>query len=146
MHVIRGCLIVYRATLLRAVRSCARGEAIFRINAFTEYKRSGLSITRKLNLANVDGGWQKINEMKLSQLSKLARGVFVRWWEGHRPHIPPKSKRANLPFAVPHPGGFFLPLYCCEKLLIASWRIHEIGTNVQLAGHHKRSVLGQTLG
>ena len=43
--------IVYRATLLRAVRSCVRGKAIFRINSFTEYKRSGLSMARKLNLA-----------------------------------------------------------------------------------------------
>ena len=34
-------LIVYRATLLTAVRSCVRGEAIFRINFFTECKRSG---------------------------------------------------------------------------------------------------------
>ena len=50
-QVIRGYLIVYRATLLRAVRSCVRGEAIFRINLFTEYKRSGLSMARKLNLA-----------------------------------------------------------------------------------------------
>ena len=51
LQVIRGYLIVYRATLLRAVRSCVRGEAIFRINSFTEYKRSGLSVARKLNLA-----------------------------------------------------------------------------------------------
>ena len=51
LQVIRGYLIVYRATLLRAVRSCVRGEAIFRINFFTEYKRSGLSMARKLNLA-----------------------------------------------------------------------------------------------
>ena len=42
---------MYRATLLRAVRSGVRGEAIFRINSFTEYKRSGLSMVRKLNLA-----------------------------------------------------------------------------------------------
>ena len=49
--VIRGYLIVYGATLLRAVRSRVRGEAIFRINSFTEYKRTGLSIARKLNLA-----------------------------------------------------------------------------------------------
>ena len=46
-RVIRGYLIVYRATLLRAVRSCVRGEAIFRISSFTEYKRSGLSMARK---------------------------------------------------------------------------------------------------
>ena len=35
----------------RAVRSCVRGEAIFRTNSFTEYKRSGLSKARKVNLA-----------------------------------------------------------------------------------------------
>ena len=51
LQVIRWYLIVYRATLLSAVRSCVRGEAIFRINSFTEYKRSGLSIAKKLNLA-----------------------------------------------------------------------------------------------
>ena len=51
LQVIRWYLIVYRATLLRAVRSCVCGEAIFRINSFTQYKRSGLSIARKLNLA-----------------------------------------------------------------------------------------------
>ena len=32
-------------------RSSVRGESIFRISSFTEYKRSGLSIARKLNLA-----------------------------------------------------------------------------------------------
>ena len=48
LQVIRGYLIVCRATLVRAVRSCVRGEAIFRINSFTEYKRSGLSMARKI--------------------------------------------------------------------------------------------------
>ena len=33
------------------MRSSARAEAIFRINSCTDYKRSGLSIARKLNLA-----------------------------------------------------------------------------------------------
>ena len=51
LQVIRWYLIVYRATLFRAVRSCVSGEAIFRINSFTEHKKSGLSIARKLNLA-----------------------------------------------------------------------------------------------
>ena len=51
LQVIREYLIVYRAPLLRAVRSCVRGEAIFRISSFTEYKRSGLSIAKTLNLA-----------------------------------------------------------------------------------------------
>ena len=51
LQVIRDYLIGYHATLLRAVRSCVRGEAIFRINSFTEYKRSGLSMSRKLHLA-----------------------------------------------------------------------------------------------
>ena len=36
LQVVRGYLIVYRATLLRAVRSCVRGEVIFRTNSFTE--------------------------------------------------------------------------------------------------------------
>ena len=51
LPVFRGYLIVYRATLLQACRSCVRSEAVFRINTFTEYKVSGLSIVRKLNLA-----------------------------------------------------------------------------------------------
>ena len=44
LQVIRWYLIVCRATLVRAVSSCVSGEAIFRINSFTEYKRSGLSM------------------------------------------------------------------------------------------------------
>ena len=51
LQVIRWYLIVHRATLQRAVRPCVRGEAIFRINSLTEYKRSGLSIANKFNLA-----------------------------------------------------------------------------------------------
>ena len=39
LQIIRGYVIVYRATLLRAVKSCVRGEAIFRINSFAEYKK-----------------------------------------------------------------------------------------------------------
>ena len=51
LRAIRGYVMVYRATVLRAVRSCVRGEAIFRINSLPECNRSGLSIARKLNLA-----------------------------------------------------------------------------------------------
>ena len=51
LQVIHGYLIVHRATLLRAVRSCVRGEAIFRIRSFTEYEKPGLSLATKLNLA-----------------------------------------------------------------------------------------------
>ena len=36
-------LIVKRAILLRATRSQSRGETIFHISSFTEYKRTGLS-------------------------------------------------------------------------------------------------------
>ena len=46
LQVIRGHLIVYRATLLRAVRSCVRGEAIFRINPFTEYNSKEIESRR----------------------------------------------------------------------------------------------------
>ena len=74
LQAIRGYLMVYRATLLRAIRSPARGEAIFRISPFTEYKRSGLSIARKFNLAATL--WNKFNSspVRTSSSSLISSG------------------------------------------------------------------------
>ena len=67
LQVIRGYLIVYRATLLRAGRSCVRGEAILRINSFTDYKRSGLSMARKLNVSAAR--WNSFNSSPVRRSS-----------------------------------------------------------------------------
>ena len=67
LQVIRGYLIVYRATLLRAVSPAYVVKAIFRINSFTEYKRSGLSIEKKLNLAATI--WNRFNSSPVRRSS-----------------------------------------------------------------------------
>ena len=122
LQVIRGYLIVYRATLLRAVRSCVRGEAIFRINSFTGYRRSGLSIARKLKLAATL--WNSFNSspVRSSSSSLTSSGGSCHFAVLHSSLIwlalgPPTSSVPGVPtlLAQVNPKAFQVRETCCRS-------------------------------
>ena len=120
LQVIRGYLIVYRSTLLRAVRSCVRVEAIFRISSFTEYKRSALSIAMKLNLAATL--WNSFNSfpVRWSSSSLTSSGLSCHFavlrnsliWLALGPPTSSVPRVATLSASV-HPKAFKARETCC---------------------------------
>ena len=68
------------------MRSTVRGEAIFRINSFTEYRRSGLSTKRKLNLAeqlSFSPVRRSSSFPQLTDLTRLGAASIVGSWSRH---------------------------------------------------------------
>ena len=129
LQVIRGYLIVYRATLLRAMRSCARGDAIFLINSFTEYKRSGRSTARKLNLAatlwnNFSSSPMRRSSSSLTSSGGLCHFAVLRISLISLAFGPPTSSVPGVPtpLAPVNPSAFSARETCCWS---GSYSIHH---------------------
>ena len=129
LQLIRGYLIVYRATLLRAMRSCARGDAIFRINSFTEYKRSDLSMTRKLNRAaalwnNFSSSPVRRASSSLTSSGGLCHFAILRSSLTSLALGPPTSSVPGVPtpLARANPSAFKAREMCCWS---GSYSIHH---------------------